>query len=129
MIDDRESAKLRGTRALVPYVPCTLRGLVHHTPRALRAPVPHVPRAFRTLMLELPRDLSALVSYVPRALRALVLRTLRVLVPHVSYVMLYLTCLVPCVFSCCSCFMPHVFFFSSSLTGFRCFKLNIIICI
>ena len=61
-----ESAKLRVTRALVPYAPRALRALVSHMSRALRAP-----RVF--------------VPYVPRALCALV--------SHVSYVLLYLVLL------------------------------------
>ena len=63
-------------------------------------------RALRALVSHVPRDLRALVLFVPLALRVLVfymLRTLRALVPHMFYVLLYLTCLVPCAFSYCSC--------------------------
>ena len=49
---------------------------------------------------------SALCVAVPHAIRAIVphvLRTVLTLVPHAFYILLYLTCLVLCFFSYCSC--------------------------
>ena len=121
-----ESAKLHATRALVPYVPPVLRAFVPHVPCALRA---LVSRDLPALVPYVSRTLHALVSYVPRILRPLlshVLCALRALVPHLSDVLLYLKCLVACVFSWCLCFVPYFFFCLSSLTCVRCFKPNIL---
>ena len=70
-----ESAKLRATHPLVPYVLWCLTCLV----RALRAPVAHVPRAIRALVFDVPRALRALGSHVLRALHK-VLGTLLILI-------------------------------------------------
>ena len=99
-----ESAKLRTTRALMPYVP-----------RALRALVPHVPRVICALALDVPRASRA--SYLMCSCASLVLRTL---LPHVSCALHFLVLL---------CLVPYVLFCSSSLTCFSCFKPNILICI
>ena len=70
--------------------------------RALPTLVPHVPCAIRALVSYVSRALRALVPHMPRALHALVHSALRVFLSHLSYVLLYLTCLVPCMFSGCS---------------------------
>ena len=57
--------------------------------RALHALVSYVYRTLRALTPYVPR-VPAMVPHVPCFLR--------VLVSHVSYVLLYLTCLVPCMF-------------------------------
>ena len=88
--------------------------------RALHALVSYVYRTLRALTPYVPR-VPAMVPHVPRFLR--------VLVSHVSYVLLYLTCLVPCMFSGCSCLEFYVLLCSSSLACFRCFKSNMLICI
>ena len=87
MIINRESAKLLVPSPFVSYVPRALRALVPYLPRALHALAPYEPRALRAFCL------TCLESCVPRAKRALM--------SHVSHVMLYLTCLVPCVFLGC----------------------------
>ena len=83
--------------------------------------VTNVPRAFRALMPYVSRALHALIHHVLHALRALV--------RHMSYVLLYLTCLVPCVFSCRYFLAPYVLLYSLSFAYFRCFKPNMLICI
>ena len=102
---------------LVPYVPCVLRALVTHVPRALRAS-----RALHALMPLVPYVLwcptcsrasyhtctRALRTSCPMCSRASCLTcfrvslVLRTLVPNVSYMFLYLTCLLPCIFLGCS---------------------------
>ena len=121
----------RALRALVPHVPPVLRVSCPTRSRALRALCPtcsrdprascltcfscpacsHAPRALRVLV---PYVLSCLVPYVhscptyivPYVLSCLtcfcVSLVLRALVPHVSYMLLYLTCLLPCIFLGCS---------------------------
>ena len=107
--------------ALVPYmfrtscvlvldVRCSLRALRVYVPRALCAAVHHLPRVI-----------------VPSCLTCS--RTLRALVPHMSYVLFILTCLVLCMFSCCSCLVPYVLLCSSFLTCCGCFKPNMLTCI
>ena len=106
-----ESAKLCITSVLMSYVPRALLALVLYVLSYPTYLEPYVPHALRALMLHVPRTILALV---PRALRALVPYVSRVLralvhqVPHVPCVILLFTCLVPCVFSCCSCsFASH----------------------
>lgn len=82
--------------ALVPQVTCALRTLVRDMPHAIRVFVLDV----------------LYVPYVPCTLHPIVphvLHTLRNVVPDVSYKLLYLTFLVPCVFSC---LVLHVLFCS-----------------
>ena len=139
-------------RALVPYVPCALNALVPYVPRvspalcptcsrASRASYPTCSRvlgatcptcscALRALVPYVPHALHALMPHVRRVLRAFCLTCLvpkRALVSHVSYVLLYLACLVPFAFS--GCLELYVLFCSSSLTWFRCFKPNMLLCI
>ena len=92
----------------VLYVTRAQLALMLRVTRALQAVVPHVSRE---LVPHLPRVLRALVPHVPSGLRALM--------AHMSYVLLYLMCLVPCVFSGCSCFVLYMLLCSSSLTCFR----------
>ena len=95
----------------VLYVTRAQLALMLRVTRALQAVVPHVSRDLRVLVPHLPRVLRALVPHVPSGLRALM--------AHMSYVLLYLMCLVPCVFSGCSCFVLYMLLCSSSLTCFR----------
>ena len=134
-----KSDKLRATNALVPYVPCALCTLV---PCALLVLVPYVARALRVPCLTclvryvLP-SLTCLRPYASSCLTCFVLtcyRALRASCPTCSRASRVLHTLVPHVssalrFSCCSCLVPYVFFYSSSLTFFSCFKPNILICI
>ena len=79
--------------------------------------------------------LHALVPYVHHPLRVSYLTCLlpymsgskRALVSHVSYMLLYLTCLVACVFLGCSYLELYVLFCSLSLTCFRYFKPNMLL--
>ena len=116
-----ESAKLRAKRALVAYVPSCPMCFEPCVLSCLMCFVSYVSSCLTCLVPYAPCTLSALVSQV--------LRTLRSFVSNMSYVLLYLTCLVHCVFSCCLCLVPCVLFCSSSLTYFRWFKANILICI
>ena len=141
-------------RALVPHVSRVLRSLVSHVPRALRASclVPFVllcPTCLVSYVLSFPMCsrisrascptcscalrvscptcsrtsrsscFTCLLPYVPRAKRALM--------SHVCYMLLYLTCLVPCVFS--GCLELYMLFYFSSLTCFRSFEPSMLLCI
>ena len=100
---------------LLPYVLSCHTCIVPKCCSALRASCPTYFRALRAFCL------SHLVYYVPRAKRAVVFRMFCVL--------LYLTCLVPCVFSGCSCLELYVLLCFLTLTSFRCFKPNMLLCI
>ena len=94
----------------------------------------HVPRAIRTSVLDVVRGLRAPVPHMPRAIVPLCLmcfacsRASRAIVSQVSYIPFYLTCLVSCVFLCCSCPVFYVLFSSSFITCFRYFSPNILMC-
>ena len=120
------SRTLRALRALVPYVLSYLTCLVTYMFSGLcpTCLVPYVLSCLTCLVPYAPLAVHALVSHVPYVPRAK-----RALVSHVSYMLLHLMCLVPCVFSGCSCLELYVLFCSSSLTCSRCFKPNMFLCI
>ena len=82
--------------------------------RVLGALCPKCSRASRA------SGLMCFLSYVPRSKRPLV--------SHVCYVLLYLTCLMPCVFSSSRTRTLHALLLLI-LTYFRCFKPNILLSI
>ena len=102
-------------KCLLPYLFLCSTCIVHKYSRVLRASCSTYFRALRAVCV------THLVYYVPRAKRAVVFR--------VFCVLLFLTCLVPCVFSGCSCLELYVLLCFLPLTSFRCFKPNMLLCI
>lgn len=81
-------------RTLLFHVPCVLRALTPHVPRALRTLVFYVLLALRTLMPHMPHALvpSCLMPQVPCALRASHALCLKYLVPYVLSCLTCVTC-------------------------------------
>ena len=92
---------------LVPYVLSCLKCLVPYVLSYPKCLVPHLPYALR-----------ALCHTCYCASRVSCLMLFRV---YVYYVLLHFTCLVPCVFSGCSCLELYEFLCFSPLICFRCF--------
>ena len=128
-----ESAKLRATRALVPYVSrvscalwltcsCALRAFLFHVPRAYVFSCLTCSRALRASCPACSRVSCSSCQACPCAWRA---SCLTCLVPYmllcltcvVSYVLFYFICLMYCVFSSCSFLVSYVLLIPHLLLG------------